>query len=88
MKIRKTPLFYLVLLSCLLGVPGGIYGLTLTGGASLLGAVIFSFVFFAIVALVLEQLMVALLQPNIYGVLLIDLGFAIGVAAAISPFLG
>lgn len=88
MKIRKTPLFYLVLLSCLVGIPVGIYGLTLTGCESLIGLIILVLVLFTVVALAVEQLLIKLLQPGIYGILLIEAGLLAGAVAVVSPVFG
>lgn len=74
MHLRKTLLFYLTALVCVVGIPGGIYGLTLPGDAAFVGYFVLFFIFTLLVAFVLEQLIVNLLKTRRYAALFIDLG--------------
>lgn len=88
MNLRKTPLFWLVLLIVLMGTPYGFYALTLPGGESLVGAVLLMFVFASVTVLALEQVLVSLFEPKIWGVLTIDVLMAGAAFGVVSPFLG
>lgn len=87
MKIRKTPLFYVVLLISVICVPFGIYGLILSGWAGLVGLLAFICTFASVVALVLEQLLLRFLQPGLLGVIFLDMALLAGVVAVIFPIL-
>ncbi|WP_224995289.1 hypothetical protein [Cesiribacter sp. SM1] len=83
MKIRKTPLFYISLIILIVGLPVGIYGLTLPGWDALLGVFALLQVVGSWVLFVLEQLLLRLLKPRANALLLADTGVLLATVAGI-----
>jgi hypothetical protein len=83
MKSRKTPLFYISIVILIVGLPVGIYGLTLPGWDALLGVFALILVFGSWILFALEQLLIKLFKPDAYGLLVIDTGLLVMTVATI-----
>jgi FtsH-binding integral membrane protein len=67
MNLKKyNPTFFSVLsiIGIIVGIPLGLYGLTLTGGANLIGEVIFAVVIGLLVLLVLDRVLASIFNPK------------------------
>lgn len=75
MNIKKYKLTFLSVISIvgiLIGIPLGFYGMTLTGGASLAGVVIFGVVIGLVVLLIVDRVLVSIFDPK--KISIIELG--------------
>lgn len=67
MNFKKyNPTFFSVIsiIGIIVGIPLGIYGLTLTGGASLIGEVILAIVIGLFILLVIDRVLASLFDPK------------------------
>ena len=78
LKILKKPTLFLFLgiLTIVLGLPAGIYGLTLSGGASLGGAIILTAVAIAFIILMLDRIIVRTVNPLYLSIVELLIGSA------------
>jgi len=78
MNIKKyNPTFFSVLsiIGIVFGIPLGFYGLTLTGGANLIGEVIFAIVVGLLILLGINRILVSIVNPNKLSI--VELGISI-----------
>ncbi len=78
MNFKKyNPTFFSVIsiIGIIVGIPVGIYGLTLTGGASLIGEVILAIVIGLFILLVIDRVLASLFDPK--KISIIELGIFI-----------
>jgi len=78
MNFKKyNPTFFSVIsiIGIIVGIPFGIYGLTLTGGASLIGEVILAIVIGLFILLVIDRVLASLFNPK--KISIIELGIFI-----------
>lgn len=74
-KHKPTFLSVVSIIGIIIGIPFGFYGMTLTGGASLTGVVIFAVVIGLFILLVLDRFLVSIFDPKKLSI--IELGIFI-----------
>jgi hypothetical protein len=74
-KYKPTFLSVVSIIGIIIGIPLGFYGMTLTGGASLIGVVIFAVVIGLFILLVLDRVLVSIFDPKKLSI--IELGIFI-----------
>jgi len=74
-KYKPTFFSVLSIFGIIIGIPLGFYGLTLTGGASLYGVVIFTVVIGLFLLLVIDRVLASIFDPKKLSI--IELGISI-----------